>query len=124
VEKELREIEGTHPQLLQKLLVLKGVGNVDLAGADLIIDETRSARERKGGDFRLICNFPPLVNRLKRLHVLDELGEQNMHPNKSSAISAAVNAADDSICQTCRARVFHECSGKAGAREAMRDFGY
>jgi len=103
--------------------VLKGVGNVDLAGADLIIDETRSARA-DGGDFRLICNFPPLVNRLKRLHVIEEIGEANLHANKSAAITSAVKAADDTICQTCRARVFHECAGKAGAREAMRDYGY
>jgi len=123
VEKDLRSIEETHPQLLQKLLVLKGVGNVDLAGADLIIDEAKSARET-GGDFRLICNFPPLVNRLKRLHVINEIGEENLHPNKSAAIAAAVKAADDSICQNCRARVFHECAVKAGAREAMRDYGY
>lgn len=123
VEKDMRAIEETHPQLLQKLLVLKGVGNVDLAGADLILDETRSAREM-GGDFRLICDFPPLINRLKRLHVIEEIGEENLHENKSSAIAAAVRGADDSICQNCRARVFHECAGKAGAREAMRDFGY
>lgn len=123
IERELRKVERNDPQQRIKLLILKGCGDIDLAGGDLLIDEIRSSR-RRGGDFHMIATFPPLLNRLRRLHVLDELGDSNLHVNKGDAIIAAVEQADNEVCRTCRARIFHECAGKPGARAAMRELGY
>ncbi|MEL6233528.1 MAG: SulP family inorganic anion transporter [Pseudomonadota bacterium] len=123
VERAFRRVERERPQARIKVLILKGVGNIDLAGADLLIDEIRQARAR-GGEFHMIAQFAPLLNRMARLHVLDELHEANLHLNKGTAIEAAVAQADNEICRTCRLRVYHECAGKPGARAALRELGY
>jgi len=49
---------------------------------------------------------------MKRLHVFDELGQENLHNNKAEAI--AVAAADDDICKDCKMRIFLECAQKSG----------
>ncbi|MEM9050203.1 MAG: SulP family inorganic anion transporter [Pseudomonadota bacterium] len=123
VEREFRRVERERPQARIKVLILKGVGNVDLSGADLLIDEIRQARIR-GGDFHMIAQFEPLLNRMGRLHVLEELGEANLHLNKGTAIETAVAQADNEVCRTCRLRIYHECSTKPGARAALRELGY
>ncbi|MEM8741734.1 MAG: SulP family inorganic anion transporter [Pseudomonadota bacterium] len=123
VERAFRRVERERPQARIKVLILKGVGNIDLAGADLLIDEIRQARAR-GGEFHMIAQFAPLLNRMAQLHVLDELNEANLHLNKGTAIEAAVAQADNEICRTCRLRVYHECAGKPGARAALRELGY
>jgi SulP family sulfate permease len=123
LESEFRKIEREHRQQRIKVLILKGVGDIDLAGADLLINEIRRART-KGGDFHMVAQFPPLLSRLERLHVIEELGTRNLHQNKGEVIVAAVAQADNEICRTCRLRIFHECAGKPGARAAMRELGY
>lgn len=40
--------------------------------------------------------------------------EDHIHFTKSDAIRHAVDKADDAICRTCKARIFHECLGKPG----------
>lgn len=122
VERMLRRIEREHPQQRIRVLILKGVGDIDLAGADLLIDEARSARAR-GGDLLLIAQ-EPLVSRLERLGVTAELGEGAVHASKAEAIVRAVAKADNEICRSCRLRIFHECAGKPGARAALRELGY
>jgi len=123
VERELRRIEREHPQQRIKVLILKGVDDLDLSGADLLIDEIRNARA-KGGDFLMVAAYTPLIERMHRQHVLEELGEENLHLNKGTAIEHAVQMADNEICRSCRVRIFHECAGKPGARAALRDLGY
>lgn len=123
VERQLRRIERDKPQQRLKVLILKGVGDIDLAGSDLLIDEVRHARDR-GGDFHMVAQFPPLVQRLRRLQVIEELGENRLHTNKGDAIDAVVKAADNEICRGCRVRLFHDCARKPGARAAVRELGY
>lgn len=122
VMRAFRRIEREQPQQRLKVMILKGVGDIDLAGADLLLDAAQEARAR-GGDLHLIVQGP-LVTRLARLGVSAELGPGSIHASKAEAIEAAVRAADNEICRGCRVRCFHECSGKPGARAAMRELGY
>lgn len=96
------------------ILNLKGVGKIDLSGADFILSEARRARVR-GNDLHLIAANPNVLNVLKRLHCLDELGTENVSPHKSDAIQPAVINASATICQACTIRCFKECANKPGS---------
>ncbi len=93
------------------ILNLKGVGKIDLAGADFIVSEAKRAREH-GHDLHLIAANPSVLNVLRRLNCLDILGENNVHAHKSEAIGVSVALASDAICKTCTVRCFRECDGK------------
>ena len=95
------------------MLNLKGVGKIDLTGADFILGECRAARGR-GQDYHLIASHKSSRDALRRLHVTEVVGEDHIHFTKSDAIRAAVAKADDDICRSCRLRVFHECAAKPG----------
>lgn len=109
LESRFRRIEQRFPQSRSKILQLKGIGRLDLSGADFLVVEIGRAR-RAGGDFRLVAGHFELVRELERLHVIDVLGRDNLHPTKGEAIAAAVAAVPDDICRSCTARVFVECA--------------
>ncbi|WCR10712.1 SulP family inorganic anion transporter [Paracoccus stylophorae] len=113
VEREFRRME-EKDGFKTCILNLKGVGKIDLAGADFILSEARRARAH-GQDLRLIAANPEVLTVLERLHCLDVLGPENVHPHKSDAIRPAVAAAADSICASCDIRCFRECRDKPGA---------
>ena len=120
VEREFRRIERTRYDQKHVVLYLKGVGEIDLAGADLLIEEIREIK-RRGGSFEIVALYPPLLRRLRRFHVIEEIGEDNLHISKGDAIAGAINRVDPEICRQCRARVFLECEGLAGAEEAAAE---
>ncbi len=111
-ERELRRHEVRLPGQNTKILLLKGVGEIDLSGVDFLTKEINRARAN-GGDFHLVVAFPPLLENLKRLNVIEHLGEKNLHRSKHAAIAAAVDQADDNICRNCELRIFDECMGKS-----------
>jgi SulP family sulfate permease len=120
VEREFRKIERRRYDQKHVVLYLKGVGDVDLAGADLLIEEIRAIKKR-GGSFEIVALYPPLLRRLRRFHVIEEIGEDNLHISKGDAIAAAIKRVDPEICRKCRARVFLECAELPGAEEAAAE---
>jgi len=108
VEAAIRRIEAERPIAPHIVLVLKGGGSIDLAGADMLIREIRLAHAR-GRTFRIVALYPPLIRALQRYHVIDELGEENLFVSKGDSIDAAVRDMDPAVCAGCRARVFGEC---------------
>ncbi len=114
VEREFRWME-EKDGLKTCILNLKGVGKIDLSGADFILSEARRARAH-GNDLHLLAANPSVLNVLKRLHCLDELGPENVHPHKSDAIRPAVARASDPICAGCEVRCFNECADKPGVK--------
>ncbi|CUJ90954.1 putative sulfate transporterc/MT1781 [Shimia thalassica] len=110
VEREFRRIE-QKDGVKTCILNLKGVGKIDLAGADFILSEARRARAR-GYDLHLIAANPSVLKVLERLNCLDVLGAGNIHPHKSDAIRPAVEMAEDRVCKSCHIRCFNECALK------------
>lgn len=113
IEASLRNMDGEHPDQTTLIFELKGTEKLDMAGADLMISEIRRAR-KLGGDFHIIATYPGMLRRLSRMGVIDVLGRDHLHSNKSSAIAAAVPTVRDDICRTCALRVFHECKLRPG----------
>lgn len=112
VERRFRELDA-RDGAKTRIFNLRGVGKIDLSGADFVLDEVRRAR-RDGHDLRLIAKHPEILRTLDRLHCRDVLGPGHIHGTKADAIRAAVDAADDDICARCTLRIYHECEGKRG----------
>jgi len=118
VEHELDAMRQMRPSQIHMIFYLKGVGKIDLSGADLLISTIRSVREA-GGSFRIVALFPPLLESLRRLHVIEEIGEDHLHISKGDAIAAALKDLDLSICATCDKRVYLECAKLPGAETCV-----
>ena len=111
LDREFRRLDTMLPGRHLKVLSLKGIGEIDLSGADFLVSEIQNAR-RDGGDFHISAAHVDLVRALKRMQVVGVLGADHLHPTKAEAIAAVVAQADDDICRTCRLRAFKECAGK------------
>lgn len=113
LRQRLRHIERERPAQKQMMLMLKGVGEVDFSGAELLIDEAMR-RQRRGGQLHIISRHGPLVDTLRRFHVIDTIGENNLHVGKREAIPRIVAGLDPDICAGCSARIFRECPTPSG----------
>lgn len=115
IEAEWKALRAKRPGQRHVIFYLKGVGKIDLSGADFLIHAIRSIRA-EGGTFRIVALFPPLLECLRRFHVLEELGEASLHISKGEAVGAAVDHVDLGICAGCTRRVFLECADLLGEK--------
>lgn len=111
LESAFEKVNNGAPAQKIKVFSLKGVGKLDLAGADFLINQIKEAR-RQGGDFHIVAMYPSLLRALQLMHVVEELGTKNLHVAKGHAIMAATEQVDPQICATCSLRVFSECRDK------------
>lgn len=116
IEAEFRKLERDHPGQQHLVLVLKGVGEIDLAAADMIVEEHLRRRAR-GGALYIVARYPPMLKRLRKLRVMETIGTDNVFESKGTAIEQLVSRLDDDACRNCSARVFLECAGRPGAPE-------
>lgn len=108
LRQRLRRIERERPKQKFMMLTLKGVGELDFSGAELLIEEARR-RQQHGGQLYIAARHGPLVTTLERFNVLRTIGEERLHGNKRDAIESVVAALDPKICATCKTRIFDEC---------------
>jgi SulP family sulfate permease len=113
IRREFRRLERERPMQKTMLFIVKGGGDIDLAGADLILDEARR-RQRGGGDLHLQVKTPRTLGKLGRMKVLRQLTRERLHLSKGDAIAQIVPELDPDICATCRKRIFRECAGQPG----------
>jgi SulP family sulfate permease len=108
IERKIKKIRQENPKQIHMIFYLKGVGKIDLAGADLLIDTIREVKSQNGS-FRIVAQFPPLLKSLHKLHVIDELGEDHLFSSKGEAVADASKDLNRSICKVCLKDVFREC---------------
>lgn len=111
IRRELRHIEDSRPDQVHMILVILGVGEIDLWGAELLIEEA-GRRRRRGGSLGLQTKTPKVLNTLERFGVPEKLATAKCHPSKGAAIAETVELLDPEICRTCTARIFRECAGR------------
>ncbi len=115
VKAEWKAIRTQRPEQKHVIFYLKGVGKIDLAGADFLIHAIRDTRAQ-GGTFHIVAMFPPLLECLRRFHVIEEIGEDHLHISKGDALSSIIEEISPSICDVCTKRVFSECDYLPGGR--------
>ena len=108
VEKEFRRIAEERPGQKHFGLMLDGAVGVDLAGADLLIQEAKR-REARGGQLYIGVRYPPIRRQLARFHVPREIGRKHIFRRKTEMLPKLVANLDLDICATCTTRVFREC---------------
>lgn len=110
VEREFRRFDALDGPKI-RIFILRGVGKIDLAGADFILQEYRQARQQ-GQDLHLIARSPEVLRVLDRLHCTEVLGQDHIHASKADAIQALVPELRNEICATCQLRIFKECRSR------------
>ena len=104
----LRLYREHYPQQKQLLLLTKGVNQVDVGGAELLMAETKE-RRKIGGDLYLYRLKDSASQVLKNGGYLDFIGEDHIFDSKEDAISSIFERLDRDICSTCENRIFREC---------------
>jgi len=104
----LRRYREHYPEQKHLFLLTKGIAQVDVAGAELIVTEARD-RRAVGGDlymYRLRDSASKVFN---RGGYRDEIGDANIFDTKAEAIPTIFERLDKDICATCEHRIFLEC---------------
>ena len=97
-----------YPEQKHLLLLTKGINQVDLGGAELLLSETKE-RRKIGGDFYLYRLKDSASSVLRDGGYLDYIGEPNIFDSKEEAIEQVFQRLDRDICKTCEKRIFLEC---------------
>ena len=85
------------------------MNQVDFAGAELLLNETRE-RRKLGGDFFMYRLKDSAARVLRDGGYFDYIGEYNIFDSKEEAISQIFDRLDKNICATCEQRIFRECN--------------
>ncbi len=97
-----------YPQQKHLFLLTKGIAQVDLAGAELLVKEAQE-RRKMGGDFYMYRLRDSATKVFNRGGYNEEIGESNIFDSKIDAISTIFEKLDPAICATCENRIFLEC---------------
>lgn len=111
LRRQFRRFEIDRKDQLHMIFIVKGIGEIDMPGADLLIEEAKRRRSR-GGTFHLQTKTPKTISKLARFKVVRELGRDYIHLSKGDAIAEIVPTLDKSICATCHKRIFFECDAQ------------
>jgi SulP family sulfate permease len=107
------------------VIVAGGINFIDVAGAEMLLAESRRRRAAGGGLY-----FYRLKDEVRRL--LDrggyttQLGTENFYPVRHPPIATLYPKFDNEICRNCRQRVFAECKvylPNGEARDAKKGSG-
>ena len=109
LEAEFRRIAVERPSQKHVVVNLKGVGDIDLSGVDAIIREARRRKET-GGDLYVIARSVHFVARLRRLGLVNAIGEDHVFADKQIAIATVIPKLKPDLCAKCTKRVYFECA--------------
>jgi len=104
----MRRYREHYPEQKHLFMLTKGISQVDIAGCELLINETRE-RRAIGGDLYLYRLRDSATKVFNRGGYKDEIGEANIFDAKDDAIPAIFERLDKDICATCENRIFLEC---------------
>ena len=104
----LRRYREHYPEQRNLFLLTKGINQVDVAGAELLVSEARS-RRMMGGDLYLYRLKDSATKAMDRGGYTEEIKAENFFDSKAEAISGIFEKLDKDICATCTKRIFLEC---------------
>lgn len=116
VRRKFREYEALYPGQKNMIFVIRGVGQLDLPAAELLIEEARR-RQARGGKLCIQTKIARTIEQLERYSVTEHLGAKKVHLSKGDAIAYLVPRLDDSICANCHVRIFNECSAHTAPKD-------
>lgn len=117
VRRQFRRFEVDRPEQKHMIFIVKGVGEIDMPGADLLIEEAER-RHKRGGSFHLQTKTPRTISKLARLKVMKSLTREQIHLSKSDAITDVFPMLDPEVCANCKVRIFRECQKAKGSENS------
>ena len=112
VAESLRHFREQNPQQKSLLLVASGINFIDVAGAELLAQESRNYR-KLGGNLYFYRIKEGVCGPLRRGDYIKEVGDENMYSSKTEAITEIFQTLDKDICARCDKRIFNECQSIA-----------
>lgn len=108
VQKTLRAFAESHPNRKHLLVVGSSINFIDIAGAELILQES-DRRKKSGGGLYMVKLKDQVCAVLKKGDYLQRFGAENVFMSKKDAIGAIYEDLDKDICKNCKSRIFNEC---------------
>lgn len=108
VQQTLQQIDEFNPQLKSVMVAAGGMNFVDVAGAEMLVQEAKR-RKKMGGGLYFYRMQPGVHALLEKGHYLDAIGKNAIFPPKSRPIDTIYPTLDSDICRTCTARIFPQC---------------
>ena len=104
----LRKMKEKEPTLTHILIVAKPINFIDVAGAEMLVQQAKYWQAQGGGLY--LCGLKMKTEKfLRHGGYLDEIGEDNLFTNKKEAIAQIFKGLDQQVCKTCDLRIFREC---------------
>jgi len=117
VQKMLRALYEQSPNQKHLLIVGSGINFIDVAGAELILQESER-RKKLGGGLYVVKMKDEVCTILKRGGYLPRFGAENVFMSKSDAIGAIFEELDRDVCAKCTRRIFSECQSLPAPEQA------
>ncbi len=108
VQERLHQFYMYRPQQKHLLIIGNGINFIDIAGAELLLQEAERRRAHGGGLY--LAKVKDEVCRiLRRGGFAERFGHENIFANKAEAIAGIFRHLDKDICARCDKRIFLEC---------------
>ncbi|RCX31911.1 SulP family sulfate permease [Thioalbus denitrificans] len=96
------------PEQKHLAIITSGINFIDVAGAELLVQEAGS-RRLNGGGLYLVGAKDGVCKPLQNGGYLDEIGRDHVFASKSEAIGRIFEQLDADVCRNCTRRIFSEC---------------
>jgi SulP family sulfate permease len=110
VQSSLKQIDEINPLQKTVLIIARGIGFIDVTGAEMLAQEARRRRKLGGGLYFYRCK-DEIYRFLRKSDKLDDIGS-GFFPTMSNWIKPVYATLDPEICRTCKTRIFSECHDK------------
>ncbi len=97
------------PEQKHLLIIGNGINFIDIAGAEMLVQEAHN-RRRHGGGLYMAKVKDEVCSILKRGGFAQKFGQENIFATKTEAIERIFKQLDRSVCERCDRRIFVECS--------------
>ncbi|MEW5791705.1 MAG: SulP family inorganic anion transporter [Pseudomonadota bacterium] len=108
VQQKLQEIDEINPEHKHVLIMADGINFIDIAGAEMLVQEAKR-RRRMGGGLYLYGVKEGVCSVLRKGGYLEEIGDENIFSSKAQALSSIYERLNREICRSCDKRIFQEC---------------
>lgn len=108
VQQVLQDVDEVNPVQKHVLLVASGMNFIDIAGAEMLVQEARR-RKKMGGGLYFYRMQQSVRDLLVKGHYMPDIGEENLFGAKSRPIETIYSKLDTEICRNCQARIFAQC---------------
>jgi SulP family sulfate permease len=110
IQRTLQQIDADNPKQKTAVIAAPAISFVDVAGAEMLAQESRRRRRLGGGLY--FCELKDSVYKfLHQGEYLRDIGEGSIFPVRSDITSPLYWTLDPDVCRPCKARIFHECHG-------------